>query len=48
MAITKEKLAFGWRSQARGGVQVVDALCVAQGRTMPFFVKEVDTELEIS
>ena len=37
MVIATTKLATGWCSHPRGGVQVVKALHVAQGRTMPFF-----------
>lgn len=37
MVIATTKLSVGWRAHPRGGVQVVKALHVAQGCTMPFF-----------
>ncbi len=48
MAIATTKLTGGWRFRSRGGVQVVDTLRVAQGRTAPFFGEDVGTKLEIT
>ncbi len=46
MAIATTKLAAGWCSRSRGGVQDVHAFRVAQGRIMPFFGEDADTKLE--
>lgn len=39
MTVATTKLTCGWCLRSRGGVQVVKALPVAQGRTMPFLGK---------
>ncbi|HYL45239.1 MAG TPA: hypothetical protein VEU97_17810 [Ktedonobacteraceae bacterium] len=46
MAIATTKLTGGWCFRSR--YACVDAFRVAQGRTMPFFGKDVDTKLEIT
>ncbi|HLZ59378.1 MAG TPA: hypothetical protein VKR06_20735 [Ktedonosporobacter sp.] len=46
MTIATTKLTGGWGFYARGGVQVVDAFRVAQGRTVPFFGRDGGTKLE--
>ncbi len=44
MTGTTTKPTAGWCFRSRGGVQDVDALRVAQGRTVSFFGKDAGTK----